>query len=65
MDKTVHKKLTDKYLYRNSLAVACADEEDLLASMKQEMKILQCAAQDLLQPRSEAIASILEKAKAL
>jgi hypothetical protein len=64
MDKTLHKKLTEKHLYANT-ALGLADSEDMFASMRQEMKILHLAANDLLQPRPQAIASILEQARAL
>ena len=64
MDKTLHKKLTEKHLYAYA-SLGLTDGEDMLASMKQEMKILHFAAQELLQPRPEAIANILERARAL
>jgi len=63
MDKTLHKKLTEKHLYTNTLGFA--DGDDLLVNMREEMRILHLAANDLLQPRPQAIASILEKARAL
>jgi len=65
MDKTLHKKLTEKHFYSNTSTLAYSDGGDLLSGMKQEMRILHFAAKDLLQPRPEAIASILEKARAL
>ena len=65
MDKTLHKKLTEKHLYPGTSALVHGDGGDLLSGMRQEMRILQCAAKELLQPRPEAILSILEKARAL
>lgn len=65
MDKTLHKKLTHKHLYTNNISLSLNDGEDLLDSMRHEMKILHFAAKDLLQPRPEAIASLLERARAL
>ncbi len=65
MDKTLHKKLTEKRLYRDSQHMSYADGGDMLASLRHEMNILHFAAKDLLQPRAEAIAGILEKARVL
>lgn len=66
MDKTLHKKLTEKHFYAHSAAFASAhSEDDLLSDLKQEIKILHEAAKDLLQPRPEAIANLLKMARSV
>lgn len=63
MNKTIHKKLTDKYLSNHAPAMACYEGEDMLTGLAHEMKILHAAGKDLMQPRPEAIARLLKMAK--
>lgn len=71
MDKTLHNKLIGKHLYDHMPAVAYAGNKDTLscssasplASFEQEVKMLREAAKDLLQPRPQAIAKLLQLAK--
>ncbi len=71
MNKTLHKKLTEKYLYNHAPALAYVSSEGMLFSspdttrggFEDEMKILQEAAKDLLQPRPQAIAKLLQMAR--
>ncbi len=65
MDKTLHKKLTEKNYYDHTPTVAYADSDDMLAGFAAEMRILHNAAKDLLQPRPEAVARLLQMAKTI
>ena len=62
MNKTLHSKLTGKHLYEHTPAMAHAAEEGHYG-FAHEMNILREAANDLLQPRPQAIANILKLAK--
>ena len=64
MNKTLHKKLTEKHLYKNTPTLAYYNGDDMqsVMSLANEMILLREAAKDLLQPRKEAIANILRLA---
>lgn len=64
MNRTVHKKLTEKHLVHNDYHSITSDEH-LLSTYRQEKRILDSLAKDLMQPRPEAIASLLARAKDL
>jgi hypothetical protein len=59
MDKTLHKKITEKHLC--DLPVA----NGLYDNFSTEIQMLKEAANDLLKPRPQAIANLLKMAKAL
>ena len=61
MNKTLHKKLTEKHLYAHTPAMAFGGDTQL--GLAHEMNILHEAAKDLLQPRPQAIANILKLAR--
>ena len=65
MDKTLLKKLTENHLYAHSPAFAYSVDNDSHGNLIHEMSILREAANDLLQPRPEAIAYILKMAGSL
>ena len=65
MNKTLLRKLNEKHLYTTTPIEDCADSEDMRSSLIQEMMILREAAKDLLQPRPQAIANILNMARTL
>ena len=66
MNKTLHKKLTEKnhssYMHLQAFP---AEEAIVYSRHSQEMQILQAAAKDLMQPRPEAIARLLQLAKSI
>ena len=62
MNKTLHKKLTERHVYHTP-AMAYASGDDGLASLVYEMGLLQEAARDVLQPRPQAVARILQMAR--
>jgi len=64
MNKTLHKKLTEKYFYEHTPSLAHADD-DALTGFAGELSLLHKDAQNLMQPRPEAIANILRIAKSL
>ena len=63
MNKTVHKKLTEKHLTAYQPVLLSHNGGELFAGM--EANILKEAAKELLQPRQEAIARILKLAREL
>ena len=65
MNKTLHKKLTEKHLYEHAQTLVYAKGNVLSARMADEVNLLKEAAQDLLQPRPQAIANILRMAREL
>ncbi len=65
MQKTLHKKLTEKSFHEYQPAIARLHNDILMNGVMQEMKMLQEAAKDLLQPRKEAVAKLLEMARSL
>jgi hypothetical protein len=68
MNKTLHKELTKKSYYQPHTPIIAGPlkEDVILSDLVQEMKsYLKEAAQDLLQPRPEAIAQLLNKARSL
>ena len=67
MNKTLHKKLTEKHLYKNTPTMAYYNGDDMQPGINlvQEMNMLREAAKDLMQPRKEAIANILRLASTL
>lgn len=60
MDKTVHKKLT-AIPSLTAAATSCTD--GLFATLRLEKKILEQLSADLMQPRPQAVAALLELAK--
>jgi hypothetical protein len=74
MNKTLHTKLTEKHHYNHTPSLVYAKGDGIsanvsggsgrfMASLEQEVKILQEAAKDLLQPRPQAIAKLLQMAR--
>ncbi len=63
MNKTLHRKLTEKSLYAHTPATAYGDSNFLQMDVMREVNMLREAAKDLLQPRPEAVANILRLAK--
>jgi hypothetical protein len=63
MNKTLHKKLTGKYLYNQAPAMAFEHGADAHGGM--QLNLLKEAAKDLLQPRPEAVAKLLKMAREL
>jgi len=74
MNKTLHRKLTEKHLYNHTPSWAYANGDStltgitdtsgrLMAGIEEDVKILQEAAKDLLQPRPQAIAKLLQMAR--
>jgi hypothetical protein len=63
MNKTLHKKLTGKHLYAYMPLPAYTEYGSSRA--RAEKNILEEVAQDLLQPRAEAIAYILKMSRNL
>jgi hypothetical protein len=64
MHKTLHNKLTANNVYEPTPAPAYANA-DMLAGLAYEMYMLRSVTNDLLQPRPEALANILNMARAL
>lgn len=65
MNKTLHKKLTEKHTQHHTQAIVYANGDSMPTVFMHEMRILQEAAKDLLQPRPEAIAKLLKMAKGI
>ncbi len=65
MNKTLHKKLTASPIYGHTKTITYPGSEDMLAGLASEMYLLRKAAKDLLQPRSEAVAGILNLARTI
>jgi hypothetical protein len=63
MNKTLHKKLTEKHCYDHNNFCGSGLEHDSLR--KSEAALLKEAGKDLLQPREQAIANILKMARGL
>ena len=63
MNKTLHKKLTEKHLYAHTPILAQTEGEDMLSIARQELSLIREAAKDLLQPRAEAIAYIMRMSR--
>ncbi len=60
MHKTLHDKLTDKQSFNSAPGIV---KDDIFATLRQERRILDALAKDVLQPRPEAVANILRLAK--
>jgi hypothetical protein len=65
MDKTLHKKLTENLPYTYSKNRTAEKEEGMFATLRQEQRILSALANDLLQPRPEDVAYIVELARSM
>gem|GEM_PF-1068909 len=65
MDKTLHKKFIEKNHSSYAFLQAYPADEAMLCGHTREMNILHAAAQDLMQPRPEAIARLLQLAKSI
>ena len=64
MHKTLHKKLTEKYLFcGHSHIIACPNDDRLLTSSMHDTNLMREVAKDLLQPRPQAIANLLKMAR--
>ena len=63
MKKTVHSKLTEQIAYHTHNTIAYPRYENVRAGVMHEMNLLRQAANDLLQPRPEAVANLLKMAK--
>ena len=64
MDKTIHKKLTVRQFPDTQRCVVASANENL-SVLREEKRILNELASDLLQPREEAVANILRLASRL
>lgn len=64
MNKTLHRKLTEHQIY-HPLHTQALNRKDygVLTGLHYEMNILRNIANDLLQPRQEAIANILKMSR--
>jgi hypothetical protein len=65
MDKTLHKKLTEKQLPPTIHSLKQQESGGIFGILRHEKRILDALAKDILQPRPEAVAKILELAKTL
>lgn len=65
MDKTLHRKLTEKHLYAHTPTMPYSGGDRMQLGLIHEVHMLREAAKDLLQPRPEAVANILRLAKNL
>jgi hypothetical protein len=63
MDKTLLKKLTEKQSFSYNSSSFSQESGDAFATFRQEKRIVEALSNDLLQPRPEAIANILEMAR--
>ncbi len=63
MDKTLHKKLTAKQPSTTAPAIPSEEHSGIFGVLRDEKRILDALAKDLLQPRPEAIANIMEMAR--
>ena len=63
MDKTLHRKLTEKHVYSHTPTMVYAKCDDGLTGLAYEMGMLREAANDLLQPRPQAITRLLQMAR--
>ena len=62
MNKTLHKKLTEKHLYATP-ALTQSGSEDMLSIARQELSLMRDASKELLQPRQEAIDYIMKMSR--
>ncbi len=62
MDRTIHKKLTAKHVNGEGHSAYRFDNE-LVFGHPHDIRILEAAAGELLQPRPQAIATLLQLAK--
>jgi hypothetical protein len=62
MDKTLHKKLIEKHLYQHASNQMYCNRDHIPAD---DLSLLREAANELLQPRPQAIAHILKMSRAL
>ena len=65
MGKTLHKKDTLKQIYCHFPTLTYPAGDYMLTGMVEEMKMLNEAAKDLMQPRREAVDAILRMSRAL
>jgi hypothetical protein len=63
MDKTLLKKLNENLPYTCTKNRSAEKADGMFATLRQEQRILSALANDLLQPRPEAVANILELAR--
>ncbi len=66
MNKTLHKKLTQKTIYFHTPTISSsATIDDVLTQIAFERKIQQQISRDLLSPRAESIQFLLQKSREL
>lgn len=65
MNKTLHSKLTEKHFYQPVPALVYPESEDKFSGLVSEIEILRDAAKDLLQPRPQAVARLLQMARSI
>ncbi len=65
MNKTLHQKLTDKHQYTFPAHIDMLGADDLIPGFRLEKQIFKEADKDLLSPRPQAIAHILELSRSI
>ena len=65
MNKTLHQKLTDKHQYTYPSFIENLGNDDQNLSFRQEQMIVREASKDMLSPRPEVVARILEMSRML
>lgn len=63
MNKTLHKKLTEKHFLEHTPGMVYVRGDYMPTVFVHEMRLLHEAAADLLSPRPEAVSRLLELAK--
>ena len=65
MNKTLHQKLTDKHQYTYPAHIDMLGADDLIPGFNLEKQIFKDADKDLLSPRPQVIARILELSRSI
>jgi hypothetical protein len=65
MNKTLHQKLSGNNQYAPATHVLESGYDEVILGFRQETKMLRQAAKELLSPRSEAIARLLELSRSI
>ena len=65
MNKTLHQKLTDKHQYTYPAHIDILSADDLIPGFNLEKQIFKDTNRDLLSPRPQAIARILELSRSI
>jgi hypothetical protein len=63
MNKTLHQNFSSKAHLSHNFFKSITGADDLVTRHREEMRILREAANDLLQPRPQAIAQLLKMGK--